>query len=215
MFVEMWMTKHPVAVEPGASLYDARKLMKKHGIKRLPVIDEGKLVGIVTLLDIVKATPSEATTLDIHEVKYILAKTEVRDVMTTDLITVGPFDTIEEAALKMMKNRIGGLPVVDESGELVGIITESDIYEALIEVLGFREKGVRLTFDLEHKPGVLAEITKIIKSHNINILSLSTCRSKDPNKRMVVIRVKAENVDDLVEDLKEAGYPPIAQSLPS
>ena len=214
MFVEMWMTRHPVTVEPTASLYDARKLMKKHDVKRLPVVEDGKLVGIITLFDIVKATPSEATTLDIHEVKYILANTLVKDVMTRDLITVTPETTIEEAALKMLKHRIGGMPVVTKEGELVGIITETDIYRALIEVMGFMEKGVRLTFELEHKPGVLAEITRIIKEHNINILSLSTARSKDPNKRMVVIRIKAENPQALIEDLKKAGYPPIAQSLP-
>lgn len=126
--VRDWMTPHPISVDPKTSLPDAHRLMKDSRIRRLPVVDHGRLVGIVTLGDVREAEPSDATSLSIYEIHYLLSKLSIDRIMTRDPLTIAPDATIRQAARLMLDNKIGGLPVVDAQGALVGIITESDIF---------------------------------------------------------------------------------------
>lgn len=130
--VKNWMTTDVVTVKPKARMLDAHKLMRSNKIRRLPVVKGGKVVGIITRSDVREAEPSEATTLNVWEVHYLLAKLEVRDIMTKDVLTVNENDTIKKAAQLMYDKKIGGLPVVDDHDRLVGIITESDVFRILI-----------------------------------------------------------------------------------
>ncbi len=131
--VRDWMTANPVTISPQTSLADAHRLMKQKKVRRLPVVEDGKLVGIVALSDILEAEPSQATTLSIYELNYLLAELKVEKIMKRPVITVTPDTTIREAANLMLTHKIGGLPVM-EGGRLVGIITESDIFRMIVRV---------------------------------------------------------------------------------
>ncbi|MGQ9631137.1 MAG: CBS and ACT domain-containing protein [bacterium] len=205
MFVKMWMSPNPITIEEDVSILDAQKVMKDNKIRRLPVMRGGKLVGIVTESDIKEASPSEASTLSVYELHYLLAKMTVGDIMTKNPVTITPDATIEEAALIMRDRHISGLPVVDR-GKLVGIVTESDIFNVFIEIMGLRSQGTRITFELEHKPGALLKITEIIKEHDLNISSIVTSHTYTEDKRMVVVRVAGIETDEMVEELREKGY---------
>ncbi len=130
--VSVWMTPNPVTVTPETTLPEAHRLMKERRIRRLPVMDGDKLVGIVTWGDIREASPSDATSLDIYELYTLLAKLSVREIMTRSPITVRPTTSIAQAAQLMLEHKIGGLPVVNRHGRLIGIITESDIFRVLV-----------------------------------------------------------------------------------
>jgi len=129
--VKDWMIKDVVVAEPDTLMLDAHKLMREKGIRRMPVVKNGKVVGIVTRSDVRKAQPSSATTLNVWEMNYLLAKLELKDIMTRDVVTISPNDTIKKAAELMHDRQIGALPVV-EDGRIVGIITESDIFRILV-----------------------------------------------------------------------------------
>lgn len=131
-FVRDWMTPNPITVDPKTTLPEAHKIMKDRRIRRLPVIDRGHLVGIVTLGDVREAEPSDATTLSIFELHYLLAKLTIGEIMTREPITISVNGTIREAAKMMLQHKIGGLPVMDD-GKLVGIITESDIFRVMAQ----------------------------------------------------------------------------------
>lgn len=132
--VANWMTPDPITIAPDTSLTDAHELLRDHNIRRLPVVNrKGELVGIVTLGDIREASPSDATTLSIWEMNYLLAKLQIEEIMTPDPITVNASDTIAEAARLMMENKVSGLPVLDAKGNMVGIITESDIFRLVVQ----------------------------------------------------------------------------------
>jgi acetoin utilization protein AcuB len=130
--VSDWMTPNPITIDPKTTLPEAHKLMKECHIRRLPVVDHGKVVGILTLGDIREASPSDATSLSIFELNYILAKLTVEKIMTRDPIGIAPSATIREASQLLLEHKIGSLPVV-ESDKLVGIITESDIFRVLVQ----------------------------------------------------------------------------------
>lgn len=129
--VKDWMTPEPITVSSQASMPEAYRLMKDEAIRRLPVVDEGKLVGIVTLGDVREASASDATSLSIFELNYLLAMLPVGEIMTPDPITVTSMTAISRAAQLMLEHKVAGLPVVDH-GKLVGIITESDIFRMLV-----------------------------------------------------------------------------------
>lgn len=207
MFVRMWMTTDVVTVAAETPILEAQDIMKKHRVRRLPVVTQrGKLVGIVTKSDIQEAGPSDATTLSIWELNYLLARTTVEQIMikAEDLITVGPNDPIERAALLMRKHKVGGLPVVD-GHHLVGIITESDIFEVLLGLLGVHQKGTRLTIELEDRPGALAEVLDILREHDANVRSIVTCNECRTTPDSGVFVIKIDNYDwrRIVKDLKD------------
>lgn len=205
MLVRDRMSKEVVTILSSTTILEAQKIMRESRVRRLPVVDEGKLVGIVTYNDLLEASPSKATTLSRFELTYLLSKMTVAEIMTQGVITVSPDIPIEEAALIMQKNQIGGLPVVEE-GKVVGIITESDIFEVFIETLGVREGGTRITLELPQRPGVLHEVTGVIKEYGINILSLATFYEEGkPDYRYVVVRINTLNPSEVVARLRERG----------
>jgi acetoin utilization protein AcuB len=202
------MERNPVTISPDASFYDARKLIREEGIRHLPVVDKkGKLVGIVTDRDIRGVGPSDATLLSVQEINYLLGKLKVSGFMTPaeTLLTVTPDTIIEKAVQLLHDNKIGSLPVVD-GNELVGIITETDILELFVDVVGLNVKGTRITMLLEDEPGKLFGVLKIIKDRNINVTSIISPTLTFEGKRMVVIRMKTHEYEDVVKELEKGGY---------
>lgn len=205
MLVGDRMTRRPITIGEDASVEEALQLMHSEHIRRLPVVDKhGKLVGIVSELDLLKVSPSPATTLSIYEIPYLLARIKMRDIMTRNVITVTEDTPLEEAARIMADNKIGGLPVV-RGDKLVGIITETDLFKIFLEMLGGRESGVRLSLLVPERKGVLAQITGKIAELGGNILALGTTMGEDPSNRQVTIRVADVEQERLVAALKELG----------
>ena len=210
MFIKDWMRKELITVNYNDTILDALHLMREHKIRRLPVLKDGKLVGMITEKDIKEFSPSKASTLDIYEMHSVLAKTEVKDAMTKDVITVYPTDPIERAALILRDMRFGGLPVIEKSGDLVGIITAVDVFDVFVEAMGMRKPGARINISVHDKPGAIAEIARIIKSHSLNIISLATFFKKggDESSREIVIRLSGDknDIELTVNELIENGF---------
>ncbi|NMB10977.1 MAG: CBS domain-containing protein [Firmicutes bacterium] len=204
MMVKTRMTPNPLTATPDMGILDALKLMQEHKVRRLPVLDKGKLVGIVVESQLLRIAPSPATTLSVFEMNYLLAKMRIKDVMTPNPVTVTPETLIEEAAVLMRENVVSGLPVLD-GDKLVGIITETNIFDAFIDSMGLRSTGARISLEMEDKPGMLAGITKIIRDHGISIISLATFH-QGREKRSIVLRLDTTDVDAVLRDLANAGY---------
>ena len=200
MFVAERMTKHPVSVTSAATIGDVDRLMKKHKFHRMIVVDNGKLVGYLSDRDVMRVSPSPATSLSKFEIRSLLDKLKVRDIMQKKVVTVAENATIEEAALIMYNNKVGGLPVISEVGAVVGIITATDILKTFVNVMGLPQGGkIRLTLKVLNKIGVMAEVTKIFSDNGINIDSMITCR-QDENSYEIVVRIDAHQ--ELLEKIK-------------
>ena len=205
MLVGERMTKRPIIVHPDTPFDEALELMSKERIRRLPVVDKkGKLVGIVTDKDLLYASPSPATSLSIHELHYLLSKIKVRGLMTKEVITVTEYTPLEEAARIMADNKIGGLPVMRDD-KLVGIITETDLFKIFLELLGAREKGVRLTMLVPEQKGVLAQITGQIARMGGSIVSLGTFLGEDPTNRLVTVKATHMPKEELTAAMETLG----------
>ena len=200
------MTKNPITVDSESLVLDAQRIMKENSIRRLPVVDKGNLVGIVTQHDLLQASPSPATSLSIHELNYLLARMKVKEIMKKNPITLTP-DTPFEEALKMGQDKkIGSFPVV-ENGKLVGIATESDIVRFLTHALGIREEGSRVTIEgLGGKFGDLEKIIAIANQHQTIILSMISLQRPEKKDWMIVLRLKTTDPDPIVRDFKKAGF---------
>lgn len=194
------MTPNPITVEPTTPVAEALRVMEGRKIRRLPVLRDGRLVGIVTLLDLMRVSASPATTLSVYELRYLLDKLTVKEAMTRRVITVPPDAPIEQAALLMREHKIGGLPVVDGE-QLVGIITETDIFDAFVDLLGMRKPGVRLEVDCADRPGTLARIASTIAARGLNIHSVVTTPAA-AGKAHLVIRVQGDEVAELAAELE-------------
>jgi acetoin utilization protein AcuB len=184
------MTKNPVTISPDVSVPDAQALMRREKIHRLPVLDKaGKLLGIVTSSDLIHASASSATSLDIYELNYLISKLKVETVMTKKPLSVSEDLPIEEAARIMADNNISGLPVL--RGEvLIGIITESDLFKLFIELFGARHVGVRLTVLMPEKKGELAALAGAVAKAGGNIVSLATFDGEDPTNSYCTLKVE-------------------------
>ena len=203
MYVKSRMTKDPYTITANASITDAVALMREKNLKRVPVVDGDKVVGILTQSDIQKVSPTKATSLSIFEINYLLSKLIVKDAMTKNIITIESDSLLEEAAVIMRQNRIGTLPVVENS-KLVGIITESDIFDAFIDLLGFKDVGSRITVEAKDAPGSMAEIAEIYKSFDVNITHIAVYRGDGTSD--IVIRSTAVDTADIEKKLIEIGY---------
>jgi len=176
--------------------------MRREKIRRLPVLDENdRLVGIVAEKDLLYASPSSAKALNVYELQYLLAKLTVGDVMTRNVITTTEFTPLEEAAKVMVDNKIGALPVM-RGDKLVGIITETDIFKVFLELLGAREKGLRLTLLVPEAQGVLASLTGTIAELGGNIIALGTFKGEDPTNRIVTVKVEDVDKDKLLNAIR-------------
>lgn len=178
MLIREWMTKDVITVTLETSMLKASKLMKDHDIRRLPVVDgKSHVIGIVSDRDIKAASPSKATTLDTHELYYLLSELKIKDIMTADPVIIRDTDTVETAALILEEKNFGGLPVVNEAGEIVGIITDHDIFKLLVDISGARSGGLQLALRLPDEPGALCPIFDTLSRHNANIFTILTSRS--------------------------------------
>ncbi len=204
MFVWKKMTANPFTISPDQTIPEAQELMAQHNIRRLPVLKNGKLVGVVSKEDILRASPSEATTFSVGEINYLLAKTKISKIMTRDLITISSNALLEEAATLMRDNYVSFLPVVDNN-KLVGIITESDIFDSFIELLGFREKGTRLTIEALDAPGIMSKLTSIISDFGANISNIAAYQGTG-NKSAVVIGINSLNTAEIEKALEDEGF---------
>ena len=188
MLVGERMSRPPITIGPEMSIHDAVALFKKERIRRAPIIKGGKLVGIVSEKDLLNASPSPATTLSVWEMNYLLSKLTVAEVMTKNVITVAEDTPIEEAARIMADNKIGGLPVV-KGTRVVGIITETNLFKMFLELMGARERGVRVTALIEDQPGTLAKVTKGIAEAGGNFIAFGQFVGEDVHTRVLTFKV--------------------------
>jgi len=199
MFVKDIMTKDPVAVSPDASLRELLSLMTSKIFEAIPVKKDGKVVGIVTDWDIVINSPrSESGTY--------LDSTKVKEIMTPNVVTVNPDEIVEMAAYHMYFHDLDALPVVDEKDNLVGIVTQSDLFRTFVTLMGLRTKGTRITLDVPDRVGILAEITKVVRDTGVSIASLSTYTPPEKKRGNVILRVKTGHVKELVDKLVDEGF---------
>lgn len=200
MIIREYMTPDPITVLPNTTVPVALRLMREKNVRRLPVVDaEGSLVGIVSDKDLLYASPSPATTLAVWEIPELLGKIRVEQVMTGKVITVAVKTPIEEAARIMADNKVGGLPVL-EGSTLVGIITETDLFKQLLELLGGRRPGIRITVTVPDAKGTLAKITSAIFDAGGNIVGLGVNEITGSNGMQWEIVFKVQDVprDELV-----------------
>jgi acetoin utilization protein AcuB len=189
MLVRDWMSKKVVSIGEDESMQKATAMMKEHKVRMLPVVRKGKLVGVVSDTDLKRASASDATTLDVHELLYLLSKIKVKDIMTKDPVTVPVDWTVEEAAELLMKHRISGMPVVDPNRQVAGIITRDDLFQVLISLSGLGKKGVQFAFKVEDRPGSIKDLTDIIRDRGGRIASILGSYERVPaGYRMVYIR---------------------------
>lgn len=204
MLVRDRMTPDPITATEETTVFDALDLMRRHRIRRLPITRHGELVGIVTQLDLYRVAPSPATTLSVFELNGLLARMPVKDVMTRDVVTITPEATIEEAALLMRDRQIGALPVV-QGKKILGIITETNILDSIIELMGLKRAGSRVTLEVEDKVGVLADVTGVIRNFGVNILSVATYTPRE-GVGGVVVRLATPDPAPVVRELEAHGY---------
>ena len=203
MLVQNWMTRNPIAVEADTPFLEARVIMKEKKIGHLPVVERGKLVGVVTDRDLKEAAPSAATTLDVYEVNYLLLKMKVRDLIRREPITVKPTNSVEKAATLMFEHKVGCLPVVDDGGALVGIITGRDLLGVMVDILGYKEKGTRIAFEVPDTADACQMLVHVLKDYCLDFRSLvSSALHSRPGHRDFVIRVKGQSAEALVKELK-------------
>lgn len=203
MFVRDYMARAPITIEKDTPVFKALSIMKNNKIRHLPVVSKGKLLGIVTEKNLFYLSPSPATSLSIFEINSLMAEITVAEAMKT-VQAVKPDTTLEEAAVLMREHKIGGLPVV-EGGVLVGLITESDIFDAMVKLFGYGKPGIRMVIEAKDRVGLIADITKIIKDFDIVIRSIVTF-DKDDNKTDVVLRLNVVDPSPLVTALESNGF---------
>ena len=191
MLVKNWMSKNVVKIDVDTSMQVATALMKEHRIRILPVVKKDKLVGVITDRDLKRASASDATSLEIHELLYLLMKIKVKDIMTKNPIAV-PLDwTVEETAELLLSNKISGAPVVDEKDRVVGVSTQTDLFRVLISLTGINAGGIQFAFKIKDKPGSIKELADIIREFGGQMVSILTSYDKVPEGfRMVYIRMR-------------------------
>jgi acetoin utilization protein AcuB len=207
MRVKDFMTTNLITVDVQTPILEALELMKHKKIKRLPVTKKGKFAGLVSRNMIRDASPSEASSLSMHELNYILFKMTVGYLMVKKPITVSPDLPVEEAIWMGIEHGVGALPVL-EKGKLVGIITESDITRIVIEALGVGQKdSQRITIDASGKRfGYLQDLVRVLDTHNVPILSLMGIQKSGKKDWMLILRLQTQDAAQAVEDLKNAGF---------
>lgn len=197
MLVKERMSRQVITIHPNLPMQDALNLMRKEKIRRLPVVNkQGRLIGIVSENDLLHASPSDATSLSVWELNYLLHKTTVAQIMTKNVISISEDTPIEEAARIMADNKIGGLTVVRED-KVVGIITETDLFKIFLEMLGARESGIRLAALVPDEAGELSQLTTAIFNAGGNILALGTFMGESSENREVTIKVSGINAHQL------------------
>jgi len=188
MLVRNWMSKGIVTINVNNSMMDATRKLKEQHINMLPVMKKENLVGILTDRDLKRASASDANTLEIHELLYLISNIKVKDLMNRNPITVPPDYTIGETAELLLEKKISGVPVVKKSGELAGVITKADIFRALISLTGLKSRGTQFAFELEDRPGSIKEVSDIIRGYGGRMVSILTSydRAKEGHRKVYI-----------------------------
>ena len=206
MLVKDWMSQTVITTDMNDSMQEAMSRLKENNISMLPVMKKGKMVGIVTDRDLKRASASDANTLEVHELLFLLTKIKVREIMTENPVTI-PFDfTVEEAAEVLLEKKISGAPVVDGDGNVMGIITKNDLFRVLIALTGVGKRGIQFAFVVEDRPGSIRELADLIRQHGGRMVSiLSTYEDVQKGYRKVFIRMYGVARDKLPQLEKELG----------
>jgi len=200
MLVGERMSRPVISITRDMPIHDALALFKKEKIRRAPVLKDGKLIGIISDKDLLNASPSQATSLSVWEMNYMLSKITVKEVMTREVLTVQADTPIEEAARLMADNKIGGVPVM-KADKVVGMITETDLFKIFLELMGARTKGIRVTAIAEDHPGQLAMITKAIADAGGNFISFGQFATEDGKTVIVTFKVAEMKLEDVKKAL--------------
>ena len=208
MLVKDIMTPHVYTINQNQTLLELQGLMSDDNLRRVPVLnDAGQVVGIITDKDVKLASPSEASTLSRYEASYLLSRIKVKDVMTHNVKTVYATADLADVAALMYQDHVASVPVMDEENNLCGIVTDSDVFRALVDIFGLGKSSSRITLDASDKPGVLAEIAKLFADRGINIISCVTSTSKIQGETEVTITADLSQVGlGIVEEIREAGF---------
>ena len=207
MLVKYWMKRDVVTIDVDASMQEAANLLKKHNTSILPVMRKDKLVGILTDRDLKRASASDATLLDVHELNYLLTKVKVADIISKNPITVPPDFTLEETASLLLHNKISGVPVMAADGKVIGIITQMDLFRALISLTGLEKRGVQFAFQVEDRPGSIKEVTDVIRSYGARLVSILTSYERAPagfrNLYVRCYKLDRLKMGELLKNLRE------------
>lgn len=197
MLIRDWMAKDVLTVDENTSLMRATRIMKENNIRKLPVVSHGKLLGIITDRDVKDASPSKTTSLDIHELYYLLSEMKVKDVMTKNPITMKVTDSLEKAAMIMLENKISGIPVLNDLGHLSGILSETDVLMGFIHATGIKDGATQYVFNLPDAPGAVTEVVKVLRENEARIISILTSYEDAgaDGMKQVAIRVTMPNKD--------------------
>lgn len=206
MYIKDWMTKNVFTIDCNDSVIFAARLMRDKNVKHLPVLKGGKVVGVVSDRKLKDFLPSKGTSLDAYEINYLLENTKIHEIVKGNVITAPSSMPLEEAALLMLEKNIGSLPVVDQGG-LVGIVSDKDIFKALIDITGAKKAGYRITFTLCDISGSIKEAADIVRESGFGIESILSAHIDLEDKRMVVIRSRGEGDGKKLEQLIKAKYP--------
>ena len=208
MYIREYMKTPVITVTPDTLLDEALRIVRQHHIRRLPVVDEGKLVGLVTRQTLRQASLSSSVIpLSTLGMRYQLLRMKVRDIMITDVVTVTPDTTVEETVALSEQHQIGTLPVVDNKGNLVGMVTSTDLNNLTAQLLGFGQKGARLhIFGLGGPEDIRrCQIVEILSQHHVGILSAFSVTPPATQQEDFIIRLDTEEISAIVEDLKKLG----------
>lgn len=204
MLIKDWMARKVLTIEENTSVLRAGIMMKENQVRRLPVTSHGKLVGVVTDRDLKEASPSKTSALDIHELHYLLAEMRVKDVMTKNPISFGMDDTLEKAALVMLQNKISGLPIVDESGNLIGLVSETDVLRGFIHATGIADGNIHYILSLRDEPGIKAGIIDICRKHGARLISILTSYiDADDGTIRVSLRISCPCTEDQLKAIHD------------
>lgn len=207
MYVKNEMTKNPITIDANDVISKAADIMSEKNLHRLPVMENGKLVGLVTKGLITSKGVGGATSLSVFELNYLLNRTSVKTVMIKlkDLVTISSDKLLEDAADLMLAHDIGCLPVVDD-GVLVGILTQNDLFKAFLDILGYNRKGSRIDVRVPDTLGILGEVSKVFVANNANIANFTVYRNNDDTTADLILRSDVIDTEDLEKDLNENGF---------
>jgi acetoin utilization protein AcuB len=204
MQVRLWMTKKVITVKPSCSILELEQLLSHHNLRRIPVVESNKLIGIVSDTDIIKAKPSTLASFSDDPISEHASQLPVEQIMTNNPITVLPADPIEKAALKMRLHKISSIPVTKDR-ELVGIITETNIFDAFMEILGSGAKGARIELLIDHGKDSLLLMLTVFSKQGMSIQAITIFSAYSKEQQLVTVKAKGDNLDQLLDELWRNG----------
>ena len=207
MYIREYMNTSVITTTLDISIHDAQKLMEDHDIRRLPVVEDGKLIGLITRDKIREATAAPAISPPMWQLHYLSARMRVGDIMERNVITVGPNTTVEDAVVLAQEHRIGTLPVVVGDNHLIGIVTTTDLYKIATQFLGFGAGGCRIHIYEVSKTGrPFGEVLDIVNRHGLRIMSMFHIKPPGVGRQDCIIHVDADDDSEVVAELNAKGY---------